>query len=135
MITENINPNQVPYISTYYIDPIVSPNDDSLIKLRTCSLQKPIIFNNNIIMGSSTNGLINFYQDYAPSCGIVDQSNLILQNNSFTLPNSLFIINDLNKYTINKINIISSKNSLSPNNLELYNPDSISSNNITFIEN
>ena len=107
-------------------------NDGYLIKLPNYSMKKPINLINNNIKSNSNEGLINFYDDRTGgSAGeLVKQSNLTLDNNNITLPNSKYIIYGLTKDSLNNINIIDKNNLLTPKSLLLLDGEALKSKNI-----
>lgn len=108
-----------------------------LLKLPFYSMKKPIKLIGNKINSSSFNGVIWFSDDRTGgSAGeLVTQDILTLTNNIISLTNSVYIINGLNKNTINNINIVSYNNIYTPLTVLLCNPDAKFSPNINIIEN
>lgn len=111
-------------------------NTNYLLKLPHYSMKYPITLTNNYIESTGTNGIIYYYDDRTGgSAGeLTKQDTLTLTNNHFSIQNSHYVINGLNKNTINNINIILENNTIIPTTAYLYNPDAKNSSNITISE-
>lgn len=108
-------------------------NEDYLLRLPHYAMKYPINLLNNIVNSNSSQGLINFYDDRTGNQAgdLIKQSILTLKNNSVNLPNSKYIIEGLNKDTVNNINVVYKSNIFIPNIILLCNPEAEKSPNIS----
>lgn len=106
------------------------------LKIPHYCLKEPISFENNSFSSTGTTGILYLYDNITGgSAGeLVQQSTILLTNNTFTLPNSLYVVYGLQKNTLNYICIVSTNNTLLPTTLLLCNHDSKSLSNINIIE-
>ncbi|WP_283672574.1 hypothetical protein [Clostridium perfringens] len=112
-------------------------NENCLLELPHYSMKKPISIINSVIESNSKEGLIKFYDDRTGgSAGeLAKQSTLTLENNKITLPNSKYVIEGLNKNTVNNINIIDKNNSIKPDSILIMDKEANNSKSITIANN
>ena len=85
-------------------------------------MKKPINIVNSTFTSNGINGMINFYDDRTGgSAGeLVEQDMLTIENNKIKLDCSKYVVNGINKNTVNNINITFKNNELLSKKLKLY---------------